>query len=101
MSNRMQKKIRDRMALDRETRDIAWDKGKPNYLIECEAKTFRVKNLTDWCEFYDVPYQSLMRVARENLGDYKGIKIRKINRNPWRDKAREERKLAEQNKESE
>lgn len=78
MTEPTQKRIKELIPTDVESETIAWDKGEPKYLVVCEAKTFHVRNLNTWCEFYDVNYQMLLRTLRESDGTYKGVQVTKL-----------------------
>ena len=54
---------------------IAWDKGTPKYRLSVKKRTYYIRNLTTWCEFYEVNYQMLLRAIRESDGVYKDISV--------------------------
>jgi len=84
----MSTKIHDRIAelidQDTESEEIAWDKGTPRYKVVSGPKTFYVRNLNEWCAFYEVNYQMLCRKMREaegqgiDAGVYNGLEVTKL-----------------------
>ena len=81
MTKEVQDRIKELVPLDKESRTIAWDKGTPKYKIACEAKVFYVKNLREWCAFYEVNYHMLTRKIRstaETFVTYKAIEVTKL-----------------------
>lgn len=75
-------KVQLKLPLDYESIDVAWDKGKPKWVLETEEKRFYVRKLTEWCNFYEVNYQMLTRKLRgmenQEVRYYKDMKVVKV-----------------------
>jgi len=78
MSKDVLERIEELVDEDIECSTIAWDKGVPNYYVVCGRKTFYVRNLNTWCDFYEINYQMLLRKLREGKGSYKGVQVTKL-----------------------
>ncbi len=78
MDKNNQRRIRELSRTDKEGPEIAWDKGQPKYRLKVGAKTFLVRNLSVWCNFYEVNYQMLSRIIRDERTEYQGIVVEKL-----------------------